>query len=78
MNDPLSLALVALEGIGVLAFALSGILAGARKQLDVVGVAVIAFLTAFGNKDTTIKKLRAGASNKSYLGGIFQTNNINA
>ena len=37
-----------------------------------------AFLTSFGNKDTTIKKLRAGASNKSYLGGIFQTNNINA
>ena len=35
-----------------------------------------AFLTAFGNKDTTIKKLRAGASNKSDLGGILQTNNI--
>jgi uncharacterized membrane protein YeiH len=48
VNDPLSVVLVALEGIGVLAFALSGILAGARKQLDVVGVAVIAFLTAFG------------------------------
>jgi hypothetical protein len=35
-----------------------------------------AFLQAFGNKDTTIKKLRSGASNKSDLGGVFQTNNI--
>ena len=35
-----------------------------------------AFLEAFGNKDTTIKRLRAGASNKSDLGGVLQTNNI--
>jgi hypothetical protein len=35
-----------------------------------------AFLQAFGNKDTTIKRLRAGASNKSDLGGVLQTNNI--
>jgi hypothetical protein len=34
------------------------------------------FLEAFGNKETTIKRLRAGASNKSDLGGILQTNNI--
>jgi hypothetical protein len=34
------------------------------------------FLTAFGNKDTTIKRLRAGASNKSDVGGVLQTNNI--
>jgi hypothetical protein len=35
------------------------------------------FLEAFGNKPTTIKKLRAGASNKSDLpGGVLQTNNI--
>ena len=34
------------------------------------------FLVAFGNKDTTIKRLRAGASNKSDLGGVLQTNNI--
>lgn len=34
------------------------------------------FLEAFGNKDTTIKRLRAGASNKSDLGGVLQTNNI--
>jgi hypothetical protein len=35
-----------------------------------------AFLGAFGNKETTIKRLRAGASNKSDLGGVLQTNNI--
>ncbi len=35
-----------------------------------------AFLEAFGNKATTIKKLRTGASNKSDLGGVLQTNNI--
>lgn len=35
-----------------------------------------AFIAAFGNKETTIKRLRTGASNKSDLGGILQTNNI--
>ena len=35
-----------------------------------------AFLEAFGNKSTTIKRLRSGASNKSDLGGVLQTNNI--
>lgn len=34
------------------------------------------FLVAFGNKATTIKKLRAGASNKSDLGGVLQTSNV--
>lgn len=38
------------------------------------------FLEAFGNKETTIKRLRAGASNKSDFdgpwGGVLQTNNI--
>jgi hypothetical protein len=34
------------------------------------------FLEAFGNKDTTIKRLRTGTSNKSDLGGVLQTNNI--
>lgn len=29
-----------------------------------------AFLQAFGNKETTIKKLRAGETNKSDLGGV--------
>ena len=35
-----------------------------------------AFLEAFGNKPTTIKRLRSGTSNKSDLGGVLQTNNI--
>ncbi|MGI8483673.1 MAG: DNA methyltransferase, partial [Thermomicrobiales bacterium] len=35
-----------------------------------------AFLQAFGNKDTTIRRLRSGTSNKSDLGGVLQTNNI--
>ena len=35
-----------------------------------------AFLQAFGNRATTIKRLRTGASNKSDLGGVLQTNNI--
>jgi len=34
------------------------------------------FLEAFGNKETTIKRLRVGASNRSDLGGVLQTNNI--
>ena len=35
-----------------------------------------AFLESFGNKATTIKRLRSGASNKSDLGGVLQTSNI--
>jgi hypothetical protein len=35
-----------------------------------------AFLSAFGNKDTTIKRLRSGVSNKSDVGGVLQTNNV--
>jgi len=35
-----------------------------------------AFLEAFGNKEATIKKLRAGASNKSDIGGVLQVNHI--
>ncbi|MEE2652646.1 MAG: DNA methyltransferase [Pseudomonadota bacterium] len=34
------------------------------------------FLTAFGNKTATIKRLRSGSTNKSDLGGVLQTNNI--
>ncbi|MEY9142051.1 class I SAM-dependent DNA methyltransferase [Bradyrhizobium elkanii] len=34
------------------------------------------FLEAFGNKPTTIKKLRAGASNSSDLGGVLQRSHI--
>lgn len=35
-----------------------------------------AFLEAFGNKTTTLKKLRSGISNKSDLGGVLQSKNI--
>ncbi len=35
-----------------------------------------AFLEAFGNKPTTLKRLRTGASNRSDLGGVLQTNNV--
>ena len=35
-----------------------------------------AFLEAFGNKATTLKRLRFGTSNKSDLDGVLQTNNI--
>ena len=35
-----------------------------------------AFLEAFGNKATTIKRLRSGTSNKSDVGGVLQTSNI--
>jgi len=36
-----------------------------------------AFLEAFGNKETTLKKLKSGASNQSDVtGGLLQRNNI--
>lgn len=35
-----------------------------------------AFLEAFGNKATTIKRLRSGATNRSDLGGVLQRNHI--
>jgi hypothetical protein len=35
-----------------------------------------AFLQAFGNKETTLKRLRSGATNKSDVAGVLQTNNI--
>ncbi len=47
-EEAASQVLVVAEGIGVLAFAMSGLLLAARKQLDVVGVVVLVFLTAFG------------------------------
>ena len=39
---------IALELAATLAFALSGVIGAARKRLDVVGVAVVAFAAAFG------------------------------
>ena len=36
------------EIIGTLAFALSGLIEAARKKLDIVGMAMVTFLAAFG------------------------------
>ncbi len=47
----------------------------AEQPFDAVEFAY-AFLEAFGNKATTIKRLRSGNSNKSDVGGVLQTNNI--
>ena len=40
--------LIALEAVGVLAFALSGIIEAARKHFDLVGVVMVGFIAAFG------------------------------
>ena len=39
---------VAFEALGMLAFAVSGLLVAARKKLDIMGMAIVAGLTAFG------------------------------
>ena len=44
----LSNALVAMEALAAVAFALSGLIEGARKRLDAVGVCVVGGLAAFG------------------------------
>src|SRR3984957_1233278 len=47
----------------------------AERPFD-AGEFPFAFLQAFGNKETTLKRLRKGESNRSDLGGVLQTNNI--
>ena len=47
----------------------------AERPFD-AGEFPFAFLQAFGNKETTLKRLRKGESNKSDLGGVLQTNNV--
>ena len=44
----LSNAQIAVEAAAIVAFALSGLIAAARKRLDAIGVCVVAGLTAFG------------------------------
>jgi uncharacterized membrane protein YeiH len=44
----LSHTLLAIEGVATVAFALSGVIEGARKRLDAVGICVVAGLAAFG------------------------------
>ena len=41
-------AVLALEWLGTAAFAISGVLSAMRKRMDVVGICVCGFLTAFG------------------------------
>lgn len=52
MTSPLPWALshaqIAIEVVATIAFALSGVIEGARKRLDAVGICVVAGLTAFG------------------------------
>ena len=46
-------------------------------QPFIAGEFPFAFLTAFGNKETTVKRLRAGSGNASDVaGGVLQRNNI--
>jgi uncharacterized membrane protein YeiH len=45
---PLETIIIALEAIGVLGFALSGIIEAARKHFDLVGVVMVGFIAAFG------------------------------
>lgn len=40
------------------------------------GEFLFAFLRAFGNKETTVQRLRRGESNKSDVGGVLQASNI--
>ena len=47
----------------------------AERPFDLVEFP-FAFLEAFGNRDTTLKKLRPAASNKSDLAGVLQANHI--
>jgi len=48
------------------------------EQPFVPAVFPYAFLEAFGNKETTIKRLKAGNNNKSDIeGGVLQQNNTN-
>ncbi len=47
----------------------------ARKPFDPADFP-FAFLEAFGNKATTIKRLRSGATNNSDLGGVLQRSNV--
>jgi hypothetical protein len=58
---------------------LTGLLAGRLPSLLIIHLTPRTFhlfLKAFDNKETTIKRLRAGVSNKSNLGGLLQTSNI--
>ncbi len=48
INESLYYAMTSLEVLAVLAFACSGLIAGLRKQLDLVGICMVSGATAFG------------------------------
>lgn len=48
INESLHYAMTSLEVLAVLAFACSGLIAGLRKQLDLVGICMVSGATAFG------------------------------
>lgn len=47
-NHTLSTVIQVVETLGVFAFAISGIVEARRKQMDMVGIFTVAFITAFG------------------------------
>src|SRR5438874_1529769 len=55
---------------------IEGAISALSEQPFDAGEFPFAFLQAFGNKQTTLKRLRKGESNRSDLGGVLQTNNI--
>ncbi len=55
---------------------IEGAISALAEQIFDAPEFAFAFLLAFGNKETTLKRLRKGESNKSDLGGVLQTNNI--
>lgn len=48
INSGMSTALQAIEALGIIAFASSGFIEARRKEMDLIGVFTVAFITAFG------------------------------
>src|SRR3569833_3441190 len=48
MHVGMSALLLAVEACGIVAFACSGFIEARRKEMDLVGVFIVAFITAFG------------------------------
>jgi hypothetical protein len=67
---------IAREGAGMNAVEIEEAISTLAERPFDAGEFPFDFLQAFGNKDTTIKRLRKGESNRSDLGGVLQTNNI--
>ena len=48
INSGMSTALQVIEALGIIAFASSGFIEARRKEMDLIGVFTVAFITAFG------------------------------